>query len=131
MKIKGLRTFVPSKDFETSKRFYKELGFELLWQNDELCEIGSKEYNFFLQKYYVEEWANNFMLQLFVDDLESLFKIAESLVKNYVGTKIMPIFKAEYGMTFHLIGPAGELWHMTEVSKEEGIEHNKLICEDQ
>lgn len=131
MKIKGLRTFVPSIDFEVSKKFYEELGFELLWQNEELCEVGSKEYNFFLQKYYVKEWAENFMLQLFVDDLDALYKKAEPLIEKYEGTKIRPIFDADYGRTFHVIGPAGELWHMTEVTKEEGIEHNKLICEDQ
>ncbi len=118
MKVKLIRTFVPTIDFETSINFYKEMGFNELWRNEELCEIGTKEYNFFLQKYYVKEWANNFMLQLFVEDLDDLYAVCEKLVTKYEGTKIRPIFEAPYGKTFHIIGPAGELWHMTEVSEK-------------
>lgn len=130
MNIKNIRTFLPSKDFEVSKNFYKDLGFKVQWENKELCMFGEPEYNFFLQDYYNEDWANNLMMQLFVDDLEALYKIAEPLIEKYEGTKIKPIFEADYGRTFHIIGPAGELWHMTEVIKEVE-EHNKLICEDE
>ena len=118
MKIKLLRTFVPSIDFETSIGFYKELGFEERWRNNDLCEFGTKEYNFFLQKGYNKDWAENMMLQLFVEDLDSLYQIAEPLIGKYDNTKIKPIFTADYGRTFHLIGPAGELWHMTETRKK-------------
>lgn len=130
MNIKNIRTFLPSKDFSVSKQFYKDLGFEVLWENDDLCMFGQPEYNFFLQDYYQEDWANNLMMQLFVDDLDALYKVAETTINKYEGTKIKPIFEADYGRTFHIIGPAGELWHMTEVLKEVE-EHNKLICEDQ
>ena len=129
MKILQIRTFVPSKDFETSKQFYKDLGLEILWENEELAEIGTPSQNFFLQDYYQEEWANNFMLQMFVDDLDELYKKAEPLVQKYADTKIKPIFKAEYGRTFHLIGPAGELWHLTEaIDKSKG--QRELICDE-
>ena len=70
------------------------------------------------------------MIQLFVDDLDSLYAVCEKLFTTYETIKLKPIFTAEYGRTFHLIGPAGELWHMTEVEKEV-VEHNKLVCEDQ
>lgn len=130
MKIKLLRTFLPSINFEVSKKFYTEMGFDILWENDELCQLGTKEYNFFLQKYYQKDWAENLMMQMHVEDLEDLFNVCEPLIKKYEGTKIKPIFEADYGRTFHIIGPVGELWHMTEVTKEEE-EPNKLICEDQ
>ncbi len=130
MKIKNLRTFLPSKDFEVSKNFYKEMGFEVTWENEELCIFGTEEYNFFLQKYYQKDWAENLMIQMHVEDLEALFKVCEPLIDKYENTKIKPIFKAEYGSTFHVIDPAGVLWHMTETVKEEE-EPNKLICEDQ
>ena len=130
MNIKNLRTFLPSIDFDTSKQFYKDIGFEVMWENEELCQFGTSEYNFFLQKYYQKDWAENLMMQMHVDDLEELYEICETLLENYQGIKIKPIFTADYGKTFHLIGPAGELWHMTEVTKEEE-EPNKLICEDE
>jgi hypothetical protein len=130
MEIKSLRTFLPSIDFELSKSFYRELGFEVLWENEELCMFGTKEYNFFLQDYYNKDWAENLMMQLFVMDLSALYEVAEKVVSKYEGTKIRPIFEADYGRTFHVIGPAGELWHMTEVMGEV-VEENKLLCEDQ
>lgn len=118
MNIKGLRTFLPSIDFEISKQFYKDLGFDVQWENDEMCIFGSQEYNFFLQKYYQKEWAENVMMQIFVDDLEIAFNVAEELLKSYKNTKIKAIFEADYGKTFHLIDPAGVLWHFTEVRGE-------------
>ena len=117
MNIIQIRTFIPSKDFETSKQFYQDLGFEILWNDQKMATIGTTTQNFFLQDYYVEEWANNFMLQMIVDDLDGLYTKASLLIEKYEGTKIKAIFDADYGRTFHLIGPAGELWHMTEVQK--------------
>lgn len=114
MKIVNIRTFVPSKDFEVSKQFYKDLGFDLQWYDDQLAIFGSKTQNFFLQNYYSKEWAENFMMQIHVEDLDEAFSLAESLTHKYKDTKINDIFEAGYGRTFHLIGPAGELWHFTE-----------------
>lgn len=114
MTIKQIRTFVPSKDFKIAKQFYLELGFEIGWEDDKLIEFGTATQNFFLQDYYVKDWADNCMLQLFTDDIEALYQRAESLIDQYKGTKIKAIFKADYGRTFHLIDPSGVLWHMTE-----------------
>ena len=58
-------------------------------------------------------------MQLHVDDLDSLYEQAILLTKKYKHTKINKIFTADYGRTFHLIGPAGELWHMTEYQQDE------------
>lgn len=129
MNIKQVRTFIPSKDYSVSKQFYLDLGFNLEWEGKDLIIFGSKTHNFFLQDFYVEEWANNCMMQLHVDDLETLYKKAEPLIQKYDNTKIKPIFTADYGRTFHLIDPAGVLWHMTEVTKKEE-DRSKLLCED-
>ncbi|QMS84615.1 VOC family protein [Candidatus Xianfuyuplasma coldseepsis] len=129
MNIKNIRTFIPSKDFEVSKRFYEDLGFEIQWEGEDLIIFGTKEQNFFLQKYYVEEWANNFMLQMHVDDLDALYDICDAVIKRYEGTKIKPIFEADYGRTFHILDPAGVLWHMTQVTKPVENEQD-LLCDD-
>lgn len=131
MKIRNIRTFIPSKDFQISRQFYLDLGFEITWEGEDLVIFGTKEDNFFLQKFYVEDWANNCMMQLHVEDLESLYNVAKPLIEKYEGTKIKPIFEADYGKTFHIIDPAGVLWHMTEVSAAIVKEENKLLCEDE
>jgi hypothetical protein len=117
MNIKQLRTFIPSKDFNVSKKFYLDLGFKIQWEGTDLIIFGDDHYSFFLQDFYNKEWAENFMIQLFVDDLDGLFDTAKRLVLHYEGTKIRDIFEADYGRTFHLIGPAGELWHMMDANK--------------
>ena len=93
MQIKKLRTFLPSKDFEISKAFYREMGFSVQWENEELCIFGSTEYNFFLQKYYQKDWAENLMMQLFVDDLDSLFTICDALIKKYEGLGVQLLYR--------------------------------------
>lgn len=114
MKVSQLRTFVPSIDFKVSEQFYLDMGFKLRWRGDNLIIFGDDHYSFFLQDAYVKDWAENLMIQLFVDDLEALYQLCEKLVEKYEGTKIRPIFEADYGTTFHLIGPAGELWHIMQ-----------------
>ena len=114
MEAKALRPFIASKDFEISKSFYKDLGFEITYDSSDLVIFSMKGASFFLQNVYVQIWADNTMVQLVVDDLEGLYEIAEKLIDKYEGTKIKAIFKADYGRTFHLIDPAGVLWHMME-----------------
>lgn len=118
MNISNLRTFIPCKDFAQSKEFYLDLGFELQWEGKDLIIFGSKEQNFFLQDAYLEEWANNCMMQLHVDNLDDLYNTTERLKAKYPMIRTKPIFTADYGRTFHLIGPAGVLWHMTEVERK-------------
>jgi hypothetical protein len=63
------RPFLPSQDFDLSKRFYEALGFEkLLDEEAAIFEIGRS--GFILRNYYKKEWAENFMMQLLVDDLD-------------------------------------------------------------
>ena len=118
MNIRNIRTFLPSIDFSLSKQFYLDLGFDILWKDDTLIIFGTSNNNFFLQKGYNKDWAENMMIQLHVDDLDELYNIAMKLKEKYKSIRVNAIFTAHYGRTFHLIGPAGELWHMTEFKEQ-------------
>ncbi len=63
-----LKTYVPALDFEESRRFYAELGFELTeaWGGSYDCRLGGAEFR--LQNYYIKDWAENFMMRLLVAD---------------------------------------------------------------
>lgn len=64
------RPFVPAKDFDVSKRFYEALGFEKLLDDDvAIFRLGQG--GFILQRRYQKDWAENFMMQLMVDDLDT------------------------------------------------------------
>jgi predicted lactoylglutathione lyase len=60
------RPFVPAKDLEMAKRFYTMMGFEkVLDSKVEIFRVGSS--GFILSDL---EQAENFMMQLMVDDLD-------------------------------------------------------------
>ena len=64
------RPFIPARDFALSKHFYETLGFEKLLDGDvAIFRAGSG--GFILQPHYEKDWAENFMMQLMVDDLDA------------------------------------------------------------
>src|SRR5258708_21496288 len=64
------RPFMPAKDFDLSKKFYEALGFEKVLDGDvAIFRAGSG--GFILQRFYQKERAENFMMQLMVDDLDA------------------------------------------------------------
>src|SRR5512144_1928180 len=64
------RPFLPTRDFEVSKRFYEALGFEKLLDGDvAIFKVGAS--SFILQRRYQDEWAENCMMQLMVDNVDS------------------------------------------------------------
>ena len=114
--VKNLHTFVPAKDFAQSQRFYAELGFEVTPLADKLAEVRLGGHGFLLQDYFVEAWANNFMMQLTVDDLDAWWTHigALDLAARYGVRPPNPPKLEPWGMrVVHLIDPAGVLWHLT------------------
>jgi hypothetical protein len=54
------RPFLPTKDFELSKRFYEALGFEKVLDGEvAIFNVGSG--GFMLQRYFQADWAANSM----------------------------------------------------------------------
>ena len=66
-----IKAFVPARDFDLSKRFYQDLGFDLAWSDDDLAYFRHGQSSFLLQKFYIKEHAGNFMMHLLVEDLDA------------------------------------------------------------
>jgi hypothetical protein len=64
------RPFVPAKDFALSSRFYRDLGFASVASIPKAVRLEKDGHGFWLQDYYVEDWAGNFMFCLYVDDID-------------------------------------------------------------
>jgi hypothetical protein len=60
---------VPARDFEVSRRFYIELGFQPRPLADRLVEMQLGSFSFILQDHYVREWADNFVMHVAVSDV--------------------------------------------------------------
>jgi len=110
------RPFLPSQDFDLSKRFYEALGFKKVLDGDvAIFRIGSSE--FILQNYYRKDWAENFMMQLMVDDLNAWWSYIESL--DLPGNFGVQAPKAPamqpWGLRIsYVFDPSGVLWHVAE-----------------
>lgn len=110
LEIKGFNVYVPAEDFEVSKRFYRDLGFELTeaWGGNFDCRLGGAMFR--LQNYYEKEWADNFMLQFVVEDVQAWYEQAKSVIENgnYKARVSEPEMISDT-MICHVIDPSGVL----------------------
>ena len=111
-----MRPFLPAKEFELSKRFYETLGFEKVLDG-EVAIFNSGSGGFILQNYYRKEWAENFMMQLMVDDLDAWWAHITTL--DLPGQFGVPAPKAPamqpWGLRIaYLVDPSGVLWHIAQ-----------------
>ena len=66
-KIRAFRPFLPAREFETSLRFYKAIGFEAYPLGETLAELNLGTHAFLLQGHYVKEWAENTVMHVLVE----------------------------------------------------------------
>ena len=111
-----MRPFVPAKDFDLSKRFYETLGFEKVL-DDEVAIFNAGSGGFILQRYYQKDWAENFMMQLMVDDLNawSVHINALDLPSRFGVQPPKPPAVQPWGLRIaYVFDPCGVLWHVAE-----------------
>ena len=115
LNVREMIPFIPAKDFAASVSFYTEL-FDANWQTDTLCQIQAGQSKFLIQDFYVEDYANNCMYQLMVDDVQALWdQLRESGILNRHGNvRAAPPKEEAWGTVVYLWGPGGELWHLTQ-----------------
>ena len=111
-----VRPFLPAKDFEVSKAFYEALGFEKVLDGDvAIFEVGSS--GFILQQYYQQQWAQNCMMQLMVDDLDAWWAHIQALdLPGRFGVQApRPPAMQPWGLRIaYVVDPSGVLWHVAE-----------------
>ena len=113
------RPFMPTRDFELSKRFYESLGFEKVLDG-EVAIFNAGSGGFILQRVYQKEWAENFMMQLMVDDLDAWWAHIEGLdLCGRFGVRPpRPPAMQPWGLRVAYVSdPCGVLWHVSERRK--------------
>lgn len=75
MIVRDIKAFVPSKHYEISRSFYSQIGFDTEPVSEDLTLFRNGECFFFLQRFFSEDLASNFMLQICVSDIESAFNL--------------------------------------------------------
>src|SRR5258708_21903738 len=71
---------------------------------------------FYLQDAYVQDWINNLMIFLEVEDVGRYWNelLALDLATKYENVKLTPIRKYDWGRECFMHDPSGILWHFGE-----------------
>lgn len=116
---KSIRPFIGAKDFELSRSFYRDLGFEETVLGNNFSVFKTDRTAFYLQDAYVKDWIDNSMIFLEVDDV-ALYRnelLALDLATKYKGVKLTPIKEYDWGRECFIHDPSGILWHIGEFFK--------------
>ncbi len=106
------RAFVPSGDFEQSKRFYQAIGFTMEWANADMASFRCGPAGFLLQKFYVPDHANNFVMSLLVEDVDAWWDRVSVAAQEFGLTVEKPADRPWGLRDFPLIDPSGALWRI-------------------
>jgi len=114
----SIRPFIGAIDFEISRSFYRDLGFEetVLTHNMSVFKTGNN--GFYLQDAYVKDWVDNTMLFLEVEDVERFWSelITLNLTAKYKNVRLGPVRTEAWGKECFIHDPAGNLWHVGQFS---------------
>lgn len=113
--IKSIRPFIGSKNFSESRKFYNQMGFTeaVLFHNLSYFSI-EEGFGFYLQDAYVEDWVNNTMLFLEVNNLSDYLQQLQALnlPHHFPEVRLSQIQAENWGQQFFLHDPSGILWHV-------------------
>jgi catechol 2,3-dioxygenase-like lactoylglutathione lyase family enzyme len=120
------RPFLPARDIALSQRFYEALGFVKELGTPEIAIFRMGTSSFLLQKYDQPQFAENFMMQLMVDDLDawwSRIRALELPAKFGVPEPKPPALQPWGLRVAYLVDPSGVLWHVAQ--RRAGVVHDR------
>lgn len=115
----SIRPFIGAKNFEISRSFYRDLGFEEIVLFPNMSVFKTDGLAFYLQDAYVKDWIDNTMIFLEVADLDRFWSnlLNLELSEKYEGVRLTPIQTFDWGKECYLHDPSGILWHFGVFSK--------------
>lgn len=114
--VKSIRPFIGSKDFDVSRNFYQDLGFEETTLGGNMSVFRTGKFSFYLQKAYVKDWVDNTMIFLEVENVDAFWEnlLKLNLTATYENVRISPIKTLDWGKECFIHDPCGILWHVGE-----------------
>ena len=109
----SIRPFIGAKDYDLSRSFYRDLGFEEVILSAEMSLFKTGQLGFYLQKAFIKDWVDNSMIFLEVDDVDRYYKelLALNLTAKYPGVRLTPSKQYDWGSECFMHDPSGILWH--------------------
>jgi len=114
--IKSTRPFIGAKNFELSRAFYRDLGFEETVLEHNLSVFKNQNIAFYLQNYYAKEWVENTMIFVEVENTDAYWEELSglNLTEKYETAKFTPVRTMDWGKECFVHDPSGILWHFGE-----------------
>ncbi|MEO0617581.1 MAG: hypothetical protein AAFY69_15740 [Pseudomonadota bacterium] len=121
--ITDFKPFVPSNDYAVSKAFYEHMGFNINWDDGEVCEVDTNfGYRFLLLPKNHNNYAHSLMLHFMVDSALAWYDhfVEIELAERFEGTKVAPPKLMPWGLLITYVwDPAGVLLHFAERPAEQ------------
>jgi catechol 2,3-dioxygenase-like lactoylglutathione lyase family enzyme len=109
-----VKAYVPARDFDLSKQFYRDFGFDLVWASPDLAYFRCGSSSFLLQNCSSMDHADYFMMHLLVHDVEAWWEHVQTqgMIAKY-GVRAEPPEDRTWGIRdFVIIDPTGVLWRV-------------------
>jgi uncharacterized glyoxalase superfamily protein PhnB len=109
-----IKAFIPARDFDVSKRFYQALGFTMASSFGDVAYFYLGNTSFLLQRFYVQEHAENFQMHLLVEDVNAWWAHlqAEGIADQFKVRMGEPQDQPWGMRDFILFDPTGVLWRI-------------------
>ena len=118
LKATDISAFVPARDFELSKRFYRALGWETIDVGPGLALVTVADHQrFYVQDYYLKEFADNSMLHITVESASDWHAHVVAALEGgrFDGARVQAPAQQPYGATVVFVhDPAGVLIHLCQ-----------------
>jgi hypothetical protein len=118
-----LKVFLPARDFELSKQFYRDLGFTMCWgEEGDLAYFHYGDHGqhgkvgFLLQRFYQQALAENLMMHLLVKDVDAWWALIQerNIPGKYGVMAEAPSLKPWNMRDMVLADPSGVLWRIAQ-----------------
>ena len=111
-----IKAFVPSRDYERSKQFYKDVGFEMASDTGGIAYFHHGEVSFLLEDSFPEGAALRPALHLLVEDVDAWWKqLQDANIAGRYDVKISDIVQQPWRMRdFTLEDPSGVKWRIAQ-----------------
>lgn len=116
-----IKAYIPARDFTLSCQFYKDMGFNVAWQDAEISYFYNGESSFLLQNFYNEQHAKNFMMHLLVADVAAWHShlLNVGLSEKYAIKITEPTLKPWQLIEFNVYDPSGVIWNIGQEVKSD------------
>ncbi|KEI72153.1 VOC family protein [Endozoicomonas elysicola] len=109
-----LKAFVPSKDYDESKAFYRDVGFSIASDSQGVAFVHDGACSFLLQYFYVKELAENLVMHFQVENVDAWHKrrVDNGISEKYSIQISEPTDQPWQMRDFTFHDPSGVLWRV-------------------